>query len=89
MRHSLCALNPRSNHLDGSDAGPCICTWAGATRCSIMAEQRPHAWLSRTAPQVNYLLACSRMLIQAKRRELIHKAKERAKAEKQEGKKTQ
>lgn len=54
-----------------------------------MAEQRPHAWLSRTAPQVNYLLACSRMLIQAKRRELIHKAKERAKAEKQEGKKTQ
>lgn len=35
--------------------------------------------------QVNYLLACSDMLVQAKRKELIHKAKQRAKQEKQEG----
>ena len=38
---------------------------------------------------INYLRACTKMLIQAKRRELIHKAKARARAEKAEGKKEQ
>lgn len=31
-------------------------------------------------PQINYLIECSALLIQAKRRELIYKARQKAKA---------
>lgn len=39
-----------------------------------------HPCLPISRPQINYLIECSALLIQAKRRELIYKARQKAKA---------